>query len=84
MSHLKLQLNKHQFFQNKNTNSIIYGYDYYDANRHLLEICKKLIVGPDWYFKDFFLDDINEYFYDGQSYPNSYEESSDDEKDTFY
>ena len=65
MSHLKLQLNKHQFFQNKNTNSIIYGYDYYDANRHLLEICKKLIVGPDWYFKDFFLDDINEYFYDG-------------------
>ena len=43
MSHLKLQLNKHQFFQNKNTNSIIYGYDYYDANRHLFEICKKLI-----------------------------------------
>ena len=54
MSHLKLQLNKHQFFQNKNTNSIIYGYDYYDANRHLFEICKKLIVGPDWYFKDFY------------------------------
>ena len=65
MSHLKLQLNKHHFFQNKNTNSKIYGYDYYDANRHLFEICKKLIVGPDWYFKDFFLDDINEYFYDG-------------------
>ena len=59
MSHLKLQLNKHHFFQNKNTNSKIYGYDYYDANRHLFEICKKLIVGPDWYFKDFFLDDIN-------------------------
>jgi hypothetical protein len=84
MSHLKLQLNKHQFFQNKNTNSIIYGYDYYDANRHLFEICKKLIVGPDWYFKDFFLDDMNDDFDDGWSYPNSYEESSDDEKDTFY
>ena len=54
MSHLKLQLNKHHFFQNKNTNSKIYGYDYYDANRHLFEICKKLIVGPDWYFKDFY------------------------------
>ena len=88
MSHLKLQLNKHQFFQNKNTNSIIYGYDYYDANRHLFEICKKLIVGPDWYFKDFFLDDMNDDFDDdfddGWSYPNSFEESSDDEKDTFY
>ena len=84
MSHLKLQLNKHQFFQNKNTNSIIYGYDYYHANRHMFEICKKLIVGPDWYFKDFFLDDMNDDFDDGWSYPNSYEESSDDEKDTFY
>lgn len=84
MSHLKLQLNKHQFFQNKNTNSIIYGYDYYDANRHLFEICKKLIVGTDWYFKDFFLDDMNDDLDDGWSYPNSFEESSDDEKDTFY
>ncbi|MDA9301980.1 hypothetical protein N9Q15_02280 [Amylibacter sp.] len=84
MSHLKLQLNKHQFYQNKNTNSIIYGFDYNDTNRHLFEICKKLIVGPDWCFKDFFLDDMNDDFDDGWSYPNSYEESSDDEKDTLF
>ena len=55
-----------------------------EANGHLDKICKKLIVGPDWYYKDFFLDDMDDGFDDGWSYSNSYEESSDDEKDTFY
>ena len=33
-----------------------------EVEGHLYKICKKLIVGPDWYFKDFYDDDDGGWF----------------------
>ena len=77
---LNMTINKDLLHQNSRSR----GYNGKEANGHLDKICKKLIVGPDWYYKDFFLDDMDDGFDDGWSYSNSYEESSDDEKDTFF
>jgi len=79
-----MEINKDFLYQNSSSSNMGFYQDNSEVNGYLFEICKKLIVGPDWYFKDFFLDDMNDDFDDGWSYPNSYEESSDDEKDTFY
>ena len=79
-----MRINKDLLNQNSISSQIFSGGDYTEVNDHLHIICKRLIVGPDWYYKDFFLNDMDDGFDDNWSYSNSYEESSDDEKDTFF
>ena len=57
-----MEINKDFLYQNSSSINMGFYQDNSEVEGHLYKICKKLIVGPDWYFKDFYDDDDGGWF----------------------